>query len=91
MGNGDDWQGFLKESKSYMNYPTLHHGRWREWLMQLYLENGDPDLDYPGWTWAEMQKEKLEFWRKFPRAWFIFHWMWLCYEWRKLCNRITIL
>lgn len=64
-----DWKGFLEESKSYMNHPDY----WKEWRAQLYLANGEPDPNYPGWTMADKRKAKLKFWRKFPRAWIRFH------------------
>ena len=64
------WQGFLTESKSYMNHPDL----WKEWNAQLYLSDGQPDLDYPGWTMEDRRKAALKFWLSFPRAWIRFHW-----------------
>lgn len=73
------WKGFLKESKSYMNHPDY----WKECKAQLYLTNGDPDPNYLGWTQADRAKAKLEFWRKFPRAWVRFYWTYL-YDWCKL-------
>ena len=59
------WRGFVKESKSYMNHPDS----WKEWRAQLYLEDGEPDPNYSGWTIADKRKAALEFWQKFPRAW----------------------
>lgn len=66
------WRGFVKESKSYMNYPD----NWTEWKAQLYLANGEPDPDYPGWTMKDKRTAKLKFWWKFPRAWFRFYGSW---------------
>lgn len=64
------WKGFLTESKLYMNHPD----HWKEWTAQLYLSNGQPDTNYPGWTMGDRRKAVLKFWARFPRAWIRFHW-----------------
>ncbi len=58
-----DWEGFLIESKKYMNHPDY----WNEW---------DVAADwYPdGWTRADKRTASLRFWVGCPRAWLRFHW-----------------
>jgi len=70
------WKGFIKESKSYMNHPDY----WSEHNAQLYLADGTPDFEYPGWTLADKRKAVLNFWLKFPRAWFRFYWS-IFFDW----------
>ncbi len=70
------WQGFLTESKKYMNHPDY----WKEW------EWYDP-VDCPtGWTMAGRQRAKLRFWVQFPLAWVKFHWYWAV----DLCKQLRL-
>ena len=57
-----EWQGFITESKKYMNHPDF----WRERDWQPY----EPD----GWTEAKRRQAILKFWLAFPRAWIRYHW-----------------
>ncbi len=77
------WRGFLTESKSYMNHPD----HWKEWQVQLYYSNGDPDPYYPGWTEADRRKAIWKFWRQFPRAWIRFHWSVVCDKFKEVQKR----
>lgn len=57
------WQGFVEESKRYMNHPSC----WNEWDWK--------GVDYPdGWTTRDKRHAALKFWLAFPRAWVRFHW-----------------
>jgi len=56
------WQGFLVESKAYMNHPD----HWHEWNHASVLIDG--------WTNVNKRKAKIKFWWVFPRAWLCFHW-----------------
>ena len=67
------WQGFLKESKSYMNHPD----HWKEWNAYPYK----PD----GWTAADRRRAKLRFWVHFPVAWVRFYFLG---PWNALLRRI---
>jgi len=49
-----EWQGFIKESKKYMNHPDY----WTEYSSILYRENG--------WTVADKRKAAIKFWILFP-------------------------
>lgn len=64
------WGGFVKESKSYVNHPDF----WLEGRAQLYLANGDPDPNCPGWTEKDRLWATFKFWWVFPRAWCRFYW-----------------
>lgn len=72
------WRGFIKESKSYMNHPDY----WPEWLASV-------KSDWTGeWTRSgkkDVKNAKIDFWRKFPRAWMRFHWFILCDWVKKYC------
>lgn len=50
------WQGFLIESKKYMNHPDY----WPEWNVRKY----DPE----GWTMKDKRKAAFSFWCGFLRA-----------------------
>ncbi len=80
------WRGFVRESKSYMNHPDY----WMEAKAQLYLADGTPDHNYPGWTDKDRFDAILNFWRKFPRAWLRFHWLvfrdWIKKTYREFIN-----
>jgi hypothetical protein len=54
------WEGFLKESKKYMDYPCNDRGRFAEWNAYPYAPNG--------WTDHERRLAKIKFWLGFPRA-----------------------
>lgn len=54
------WEGFIKESKKYMDYPRHDQGRFAEWNAWPYA----PD----GWTDKERRSAKLKFWLGFPKA-----------------------
>ena len=59
------WQGFVKESKSYMNHPDYWaaHRRRNEWYT------------LGGWkVWNKASIAALKFWLAFPRAWLRFQW-----------------
>ena len=55
------WQGFLTESKKYMNHPDY----WKEWDMYPYK----PD----GWTQKDKCKSAFMFWAGFPGAFVRFY------------------
>ena len=54
------WQGFVTESKKYMNHPD----HWNEWNHERYKQRG--------WTTRDKWIAKLKFWLRFPRAWLRF-------------------
>ncbi len=57
------WQGFVTESKKYMNHPDY----WPEWNCADYEPNG--------WTMGDKRIAALKFWLKFPKAWIKFQWL----------------
>ncbi len=63
------WQGFVTESKKYMNHPDY----WKEWMDKRFMHPSDPDFQY-GWTVADKRTAKLKFWLGFPKAWLKFQW-----------------
>ena len=72
------WEGFLVESKKYMNYPDY----WNEW---------DVDADwYPdGWTMADKRRAALLFWLRYPRAWLRFHWSVIAFKAGQIFEVVT--
>lgn len=58
------WQGFVTESKRFMNHPDY----WHEW---------DAAAPYApsGWTQASKRRAAFKFWCAFPRAAVRFYWL----------------
>ncbi len=65
-----EWRGFIAESKSHMNHPDY----WKKWQAALYLDDGNVDPNYPGWTIADKRSAKVKFWLSFPRVFSRFYW-----------------
>ena len=63
------WQGFVTESKKYMNHPDY----WFEWMDKRFMHPEDHDFQY-GWTMWDKRVTTLKFWLAFPRAWLRFQW-----------------
>jgi len=57
-----EWQGFVIESKRYMNHPDF----WKQWDWLPYKMSG--------WTETKRRKAILKFWLAFPRVWIRYHW-----------------
>ena len=55
-----NWQGFVEESKSYMNHPDY------------WPERNNKDYKLGGWTMRDKRIAALKFWLAFPRAWLRF-------------------
>ena len=70
------WQGFVIESKKYMNHPDY----WRECDAKPYNPNG-----YNMW---DNRIASMKFWLAFPKAWLRFYWLTLrdiivgCFRWQ---------
>ena len=72
------WQGFVTESKQYMNHPDC----WQEHNWKGYTAGG--------WCMCEKRAAALKFWLAFPRAWLRFAWFtvrdWFRGYWFSVCD-----
>lgn len=62
------WQGFVIESKRYMNHPDY------------WPERNNSQYKVGGWTTRDKRIAALKFWLAFPQAWIRFQWL-ILWDW----------